>query len=354
MRDSIGSALHFFSAARVGDSGTIFAGGEAGSFVRSGDTGRSWSAVAIPTTNAVRAVAFRGLMGVAAGDSGTLYHSRNGGATWDSVSSDAGNMYLDAEIASSGDFVVVGPDVTTYSDTPVLPIPGWSSYLPGGTVTLSQPVTCASISGGRIWVAGDSGLVAFGGVGDTTMTERNLPVPARLRDIAAIDSLRIFVAGDGGAVYYTADAGLNWYRQLTGDTHDLHSLAFTGSGRGFAVGSGGTILRTDLPGTLTGVGPGAAPLPSAFRLLQNYPNPFNPSTTIAFDLPVGANVAVEIFDVLGRLVAAPPAEYRAAGRHSITWMASANASGVYFYRMTATDTRGKPAFSQVRKMVLVR
>ncbi|MBM3300716.1 MAG: hypothetical protein FJY85_12255, partial [Deltaproteobacteria bacterium] len=44
-------------------------------------------------------------------------------------------------------------------------------------------------------------------------------------------------------------------------------------------------------------------IPSDYSLSQNYPNPFNPSTTIRFQLPKAAHVVLQVFDVLGRLVA---------------------------------------------------
>ena len=43
-------------------------------------------------------------------------------------------------------------------------------------------------------------------------------------------------------------------------------------------------------------------LPKTFILNQNYPNPFNPVTTISFHVPQKSRVAINIFDILGRLV----------------------------------------------------
>jgi hypothetical protein len=88
-------------------------------------------------------------------------------------------------------------------------------------------------------------------------------------------------------------------------------------------------------------------------LAQNYPNPFNPTTTIAFSLKTRGNVALNVYDVGGRLVRQLVNEVRAAGAHTLTWDGRdgnrvAVASGVYFYRL------GTPGFSQTRKMVLLK
>lgn len=77
-------------------------------------------------------------------------------------------------------------------------------------------------------------------------------------------------------------------------------------------------------------------LPDQFTLSGNYPNPFNPTTTLLLNLPEAANVRVEIFDALGRPAMALPAEPVAAGTNQpIQIDATALASGIYFYRVTA-------------------
>ena len=77
----------------------------------------------------------------------------------------------------------------------------------------------------------------------------------------------------------------------------------------------------------------------AFRLHQNVPNPFAGTTSIGFDLPVAADVRLEIFDMQGRLVRRF-AERSDAGRHSIVWdlrdaRARAVPPGIYVYRLRA-------------------
>jgi len=91
-----------------------------------------------------------------------------------------------------------------------------------------------------------------------------------------------------------------------------------------------------------------------FKLLQNYPNPFNPSTTIRYTLPYRSQVKIIIFNTLGETVAELVNNELNAGYQSIEWDAAV-ASGLYFYRIEATET-GNPnnRFVDTKKMILLK
>tara|TARA_R110000868_G_scaffold235273_3_gene489036 strand:- start:6503 stop:10099 length:3597 start_codon:yes stop_codon:yes gene_type:complete len=89
-------------------------------------------------------------------------------------------------------------------------------------------------------------------------------------------------------------------------------------------------------------------LPSEISLAQNYPNPFNPSTNISFKLPKQAKIKLSIFDMLGRKVSILADEFRSAGVHTLSWDASQQSSGIYFYRLEV----GKEVFTN--KMLLIK
>jgi hypothetical protein len=90
------------------------------------------------------------------------------------------------------------------------------------------------------------------------------------------------------------------------------------------------------------------PMPASFDLSQNYPNPFNPTTTIRYQLPSASRVTLAVFDVLGREVAVLVDGERGAGAHIAEWNAEGNASGVYFYRISAGS------FVMTKKLLLLR
>lgn len=66
-----------------------------------------------------------------------------------------------------------------------------------------------------------------------------------------------------------------------------------------------------------------------FSHFKNYPNPFNKFTTFTFELKETAHVALEIFDLTGRKVAAIINETMPAGEHVIIWNSETMQSGNY-------------------------
>jgi hypothetical protein len=89
-------------------------------------------------------------------------------------------------------------------------------------------------------------------------------------------------------------------------------------------------------------------VPTAYALNQNYPNPFNPSTEISYALPAETHVTLTIYNLLGQEIVTLVDESKNAGRHTIQWDATGNASGVYFYRLDTND------FSATKKMVFMK
>ena len=105
--------------------------------------------------------------------------------------------------------------------------------------------------------------------------------------------------------------------------------------------------------------------PSSYTQAQNFPNPFNSTTTISYDLPQASIVTLKIFDLLGREVRTLVNDHQPTSSlsmpHSVLWDGADNtgrvvASGVYFYRLSATSARGKAGgtFSESKKLMLVK
>jgi|AntRauTorcE11897_2_1112592.scaffolds.fasta_scaffold00072_39 endonuclease I len=73
--------------------------------------------------------------------------------------------------------------------------------------------------------------------------------------------------------------------------------------------------------------------PERFTLKQNYPNPFNPTTSIQYSVENAGEVSLTVYNVMGQQVARLVNESKSAGTYQITWDATNNASGIYYYRL---------------------
>jgi sugar lactone lactonase YvrE len=106
-------------------------------------------------------------------------------------------------------------------------------------------------------------------------------------------------------------------------------------------------------------------IPRAVTLSQNYPNPFNPTTTIKFqipDLPAGRQglnfVTIQVYDVLGNVIAVLVDEEKTAGIYEIEFSATGGSatggdyysltSGIYLYQLKVGN------YIQTKKMMLLK
>ncbi len=94
-------------------------------------------------------------------------------------------------------------------------------------------------------------------------------------------------------------------------------------------------------------------LPTEFVLDQNYPNPFNPNTVIRYQIPqVGAihkePVQLNVYNLLGQMVATLVDEVQEAGYKSVEWNASNYPSGIYYYRLVVGE------FNSTKKLLIMK
>jgi hypothetical protein len=94
-------------------------------------------------------------------------------------------------------------------------------------------------------------------------------------------------------------------------------------------------------------------IPQTFALRQNYPNPFNPSTNIVYELPVGAKVRLDIYNILGQRIKTLVDQEQPIGVHQIQWNGTDDrgikvSSGVYVFVLKAGT------FTESKKMLLLK
>ena len=102
----------------------------------------------------------------------------------------------------------------------------------------------------------------------------------------------------------------------------------------------------------------ASATPQETQLLANYPNPFNPETWIPYQLAIGTDVQILIYDAKGTLIRQLALGYQPEGyyteRNSAAYWDGRNAlgervaSGIYFYQLRTDE------ISALRKMLILK
>ena len=98
-----------------------------------------------------------------------------------------------------------------------------------------------------------------------------------------------------------------------------------------------------------------AQVPKEYGISNNYPNPFNPETSIDYAIPYPSNVVIELYGVTGEKVRTLVQNDHTPGYYTYRLTnTSGMASGIYFYRIAATNLQTGKVYTTVRKMTLMK
>jgi photosystem II stability/assembly factor-like uncharacterized protein len=290
------------------------------------------------------------LTGAAAGGSGAIYRTTDGGATWTDVSPGPAWPIHKIRFYSPRLGLAVGGrfDLHAVAYRSIDECLSWDAGLLDSTepifdVTFTDSMNAIGVGGDpevgfAVARTSDAGVtwsydfVGMWGIGSAIAfrTPMEAWVPIRWEGITA----------------YTPDAGRTWLNFQHPDEIATFDVQFLDSLHGYMVGDSGLVLKYQKP--TVGVVEIPDGKPTAVHLMQNYPNPFNPSTVIGFQIPVRGHVTLTVYDVLGRAVATLIDEIREAGSGKVVWNASGLPSGVYICRLQSGG------LVETKKLVLTR
>ena len=142
----------------------------------------------------------------------------------------------------------------------------------------------------------------------------------------------MYLGTNSQGVYRSTDGGATWSAFNTGLPETcINCMALSPGNFVYAGTNGGASYRWTLG---TGVGEEeSSPLPTTG--LSIWPNPTYGSVSVSFDLAQAGEVSVLVYDMQGRIVAAPASGYYDAGLHEISWDGAGAPAGVYIVRMTS-------------------
>ncbi|MFQ5510782.1 MAG: T9SS type A sorting domain-containing protein [Candidatus Krumholzibacteriia bacterium] len=349
---------------------TLFGLVDTGELFASGDGGVTWAArSALPASDAIA---------IGAGEtsdelflatrSGTVYRSTDTGVSWTAVGAvPAADVVAMLSRSDGSILLLTETGILRRSDD------NGATFTSVATLTASNHVSLtADDGGGNLYALTRTGEVlksADGGISWATVGVVTTPDAVEIRTVGLI----LYVLTGTGNVARSADQGVSWTTvgtisqvHMSGMTRAPgHLVATTSEGLVAASADGvswsfvGSInqlsvvaLGNDLP-KATGIPGDRPPTFSAFELTALWPNPARGSahpTTVSFYLPRPDGVALELYNIEGKLVAHRPREFfTVPGKHRIAWRAGELSSGIYFVRLT-TGT----GLTAHRKLAVVR
>jgi len=298
-------AIYEFTESIYNNNDTLFTGAWTGIY-RSIDNAETWFATNV-TGGGIGVRFFINHNGILFGARENInlpygYTSIDQGITWESLAT------------------ITVPTITFLSEPPNL----WAGTIHG---------IWLSVDNGDSWIHRSEGLS---------------PDPYNSSIIRVNSKLITSVKFGGSGIFCSIDEGLNWVDIGEGlpflgtidklMLYDDKIMAATGDG----------IWQRDTTEIATSIYFDYENFPRTLKLSQNYPNPFNASTTISYSLSEPSDVAIEIYDILGRKIETIIQHSQPAGDNTILWNAEDVSSGLYFYRIQAGN------HVETKKMVLLQ
>jgi len=209
------------------------------------DGGEHWKRISLLAVDVdarlVRAVFSRGGRGWAFGEEGTIFTTRDSGASWTSLQSPTRHLLLGGVFIDDyrGWLVGAGATIIQTSDG------GETWHKSNLTDAIKKGIRFAATSfvDNRLgWTVGSGGTVYRTINGGRTWQQQNSGIATDLFDVRFLDALEGWAVGAEGTIIHTNDGGLHWTLEPSGTEHPLEKVFFTDREHGWAVGFGGTVL----------------------------------------------------------------------------------------------------------------
>ncbi len=234
------------------DLSTGWAAGESGTILKTTNGGMTWTAQTSGITNTIRSLFFLDAnQGWACGDEGTIITTTNGGTTWSPQSSPYTSQYNSIRFVTSSIGWIVGNGNVLLKTTN------------GGVNWIQQANQGVSMWGLEMlsstsgWVCGGFNntqnsptlLKTTNGSNWTYQTNSGVTSFLTFNDIRFADANNGWIVGGNGIIRHTTDGGATpWTGQTSGTQFELLGIDFLNTMKGYACGRQGVIIATSNAG----------------------------------------------------------------------------------------------------------
>ena len=112
------------------------------------------------------------------------------------------------------------------------------------TPTSERLLTVKFVDADNGWASGNRGTILRTTNGGDSWTSQSISIPTPIYDIFFHDSETGFAVSDAGRLYRTTNGGDNWLAVDLGLNRNLRAISFASRDIGYAVGATSTVLRT--------------------------------------------------------------------------------------------------------------
>jgi len=180
-----------------------------------------------------------GLNSWAVGAFGTIFHSTDGGTTWEAQTSGLTEHLLGVDFADDKHGWAVGRSAVILHTQD-----GGQTWAAQKTDDKNHLFDVVALSPERAIAIGDWGTVLVTTDGGANWQKRSLDRDVILNAQAWTDAEHGWIVGEAGLVLATTDGGATWTEQNSGTMKTLFGVSFADAQRGWAVGLDGLILHT--------------------------------------------------------------------------------------------------------------
>lgn len=224
------------------DANNGWAAGSTGTVWHTSDGGATWSPQALPQATWKTEVCdldfVNGTQGWLVTNEGRIYATSTGGASWSVQKTVSGAVLSGLAMRDATHGIVTGDDGVVLHTSDGLT---WTETSSG----LRTPIVDATfVSTAKGWAVGFNGKVLRTSDGGETWTLKKAPTSKHLVAVDFVSTSRGWMCGRLGTVLRTTNGGATWSLQTTKTKRDLNGIDFVSSTRGWACGADGLILTT--------------------------------------------------------------------------------------------------------------
>lgn len=213
------------------DENNGWAAGYSGTIRHTTDGGGSWVSQSAGTGFTVNSLFFTSAQtGFAAGDG--IYKTTDAGNTWTSkFSGNINSVFFTDTLTGWG----IGTNIIKTTD-------GGETWFEQDALGGNDIYFYNQLTG---WAAGDNGTIRNSTNGGSTWNSQVSGTVENLASVIFTTEMNGWISGSSGTILATGDGGASWSSQTTGTVKDISCMYFAGGTNGWAGGAEGTMLKYD-------------------------------------------------------------------------------------------------------------